>query len=135
MLRVVSPAMSDRSSLMAGVTITPYDPSALPLTLPPFGIPTFTLPACTQTIDKNAFEGDTSITVVDAGNCQFIDDYAFKNCTGLTQIRVSRDCDMSPSAFDGCTSLIAVYGPAGGLAESSSLKMGIPFVALPVEDE
>ncbi|MBR2822120.1 MAG: InlB B-repeat-containing protein [Clostridia bacterium] len=134
-LRVVSPAMSDRSSLMAGVTITPYDPSALPLTLPPFGIPTFTLPAYTQTIDDNAFEGDTSITVVDAGNCQNIDDYAFKNCTGLTQIRVSRDCDMSPSAFDGCTSLIAVYGPAGGLAESSSLEMGIHFVALPVEDE
>ena len=123
------------ASLMAGVTITPYDPSALPLTLPPFGIPTFTLPANTWTIEESAFEDDMSITVVDAGECRYIDSFAFRNCTGLTQICVSRDCDIAPSAFEGCTSLIAVYGPAGGRAESSSLKTGIPFVALPVEDE
>ena len=130
LLRVIREEQGGISRRLAGMTVTPYDPSGLPA----FGTPTFTLPAGLTAVEESAFEGGTAITVADAGSCESIGAYAFRGCTALTQIRVSRDCFIDLRAFDDCTSLVAVYGPAGGLAEYYALYIGIPFVPLPAED-
>lgn len=94
-----------------------------------FGPATFTLPSELRTIEAGAFEGDASITVVDAHACTAIGADAFNGCTGLTQIRLPINCTIGDRAFDGCTSLLAIYGTAGGSTETWANSNHIPFVA------
>ena len=77
----------------------------------------FTLPAVTA-IEANAFEGDASVTAVDASSCTSIGEKAFMGCTGLTQIRLPRDCTIDATAFAGCGT-VTVFAPAGGDTEDS----------------
>ncbi len=95
---------------------------------PPFGDATFTLPSGARTIEANAFEGDTLITVVDASNCTTIGDYAFSGCTGLTKIRLPINCTIGGHAFDGCTALYAIYGPTGGTTQDWAEDHDILFI-------
>ena len=74
------------------------------------------MPSALTTIEEGAFEGLTSLSVVDARSCTSIGADAFKG-TGLTQIRLSKDCQISGTAFNG-DALIYVYAPAGGLTEA-----------------
>ena len=82
-----------------------------------FGIPDFTLPAGLTTIGENAFEGITSMTVVDAGSCTSIGANAFKGCTGLKQIRLPGTCSIHEDAFDGLER-VCVFAPEGGSTEA-----------------
>ena len=98
-----------------------YEPEA-------FGDATFTLPSGARTVEANAFEGDTLISVVDAGNCETIGAYAFSGCTGLTKIRLPINCTIGEHAFDGCTALYAIYGPAGGSTQDWAEDHDILFI-------
>ena len=82
------------------------------LVVPAVSQAVFTLPAVTA-IEANAFEGNTSVTTVDAGSCTSIGEKAFMGCTGLTQIRLPRDCTIDATAFTGCGT-VTVFAPAGG---------------------
>ena len=84
----------------------------------PFGPAAFTLPAGTKTVGESAFEGDTSITVVEIpSGCESIGANAFKGCTGLTQIRIPLSVNsIHETAFDGCTNVL-VYGTSPSTAE------------------
>ena len=84
---------------------------------PQFGPAALTLPAALTAIEANAFEGDTSITSVDAQSCISIGAEAFSGCTGLTQIRVYPDCQIDSTAFTGCGTVF-VFAPAGSNAEA-----------------
>ena len=95
-----------------------YGTITFSISTPAFGNPDFTLPSDLTTIEESAFEGDTSITAVDAHNCTSIGAEAFKGCTGLTQIRVHQNCQINASAFTGCGT-VYVFAPAGGAAETS----------------
>lgn len=78
-----------------------------------FGTPDFILPAGIESIEDNAFEGVTGMTIVDAGHCTSIGQEAFKGCTGLTQILLDRDCEIAADAFSGCGT-VYVFAPDGG---------------------
>ena len=84
----------------------------------PFGTATFKLPAGTKTVGESAFEGDTSITVVEIlSGCESIGANAFKGCTGLTKIRIPLSVtSIHETAFDGCTNVL-VYGTSPSTAE------------------
>lgn len=94
-----------------------YSTVTMLLSAPAFGPATFTLPAALTAIEAGAFEGDASITVVDAHNCTSIGAGAFQDCTGLTQIRVNQDCQIDDTAFTGC-GMVYVFAPAGGDTET-----------------
>lgn len=94
----------------------------------PFGDVALVIPTETTTIEANAFEGDTSITTVDASRCTEIGAEAFKGCTGLTRIRLSQNCEIGDGAFDGCTALIAIYGSGEGTTQTWAEENGIVFV-------
>jgi pilin isopeptide linkage protein len=94
----------------------------------PFGDATFILPSGVKTIEASAFEGDTLISVVDAGNCENIGAYAFSGCTGLTKIRLPINCTIGEHAFDGCTALYAIYGLAGGSTQDWAEDHDILFI-------
>ena len=85
---------------------------------PAFGTPTFTLPAGTVSVEAGAFEGDSGITAVDAGQCTFIGAGAFRNCAGLRKILLPENCSVSPSAFDGCGTVF-VFAPDGSATEAT----------------
>ena len=91
--------------------------------IPPFGSADFALPAGVTAIAEGAFEGDTSITAVDAHNCESIGAGAFSGCTGLTQIRLPRDCGIDETAFEGCGT-VYVFAPAGGTAQAFCAAAG-----------
>ena len=98
--------------------------------MPTFGTPDFTLPEGLTTIEESAFEGDTLITVVDAGNCTSIGAYAFKGCTNLTQILLDKDCDIDNTAFSDCGTVF-VFAQANGKTETfCDTREGIEFVAM-----
>ena len=82
---------------------------------PEFGEPDFILPEQLKVLDESAFEGVTSLTIVDAHNCTSIGKDAFKG-TGLKQIRLPKDCEIDAEAFGGQT--VCVYAPAGGTTEA-----------------
>jgi len=90
---------------------------------PPFGSADFALPAGVTAIAEEAFEGDTSITAVDAHNCETIGAGAFSGCTGLRQIRLPKDCGIDETAFDGCGT-VYVFAPAGGTAQAFCAAAG-----------
>lgn len=94
------------------------DAAAVYTIFPPFGTATLTLPANTTTIGENAFEGDTSITAVNARSCTSIGAYAFKGCTSLTKIRLPKDCTVDSKAFTNCGTVL-VYAPAGGKTQNT----------------
>ena len=99
------------------------------IAIPSFGTPDFILPTGVGTIEANAFEGVTKMTVVDAQNCKKIDAEAFKG-TGLKQIRLDKDCDIDEDAFSSCGTVI-MYAPAGGKTEQFyNTHDGIEFVAI-----
>ena len=83
---------------------------------PVFGQASFTLPAGLTVIGDSAFEGDASITVVDAGHCVSIGANAFKGCTGLVKIRLPKSCAIDSTAFTGCGTVL-VFAPAGGTTQ------------------
>ena len=89
---------------------------------PAFGQATFTLPAELRTIEAGAFEGDTSITVVDAHGCTAIGAGAFKGCTGLTQILLPKNCRIASNAFALCDKVF-VYAPAGGTTQTACSRI------------
>ena len=91
--------------------------------VPVFNEADFVLPADLEIIAANAFEGDTSISAVDAGGCIFIGAKAFKDCMNLSRIRLPQNCRIAPSAFSGCDT-VYVYAPAGGVTESSCRSGG-----------
>lgn len=95
-----------------------------------FGTPDFTLPEGLTTIEANAFEGDTLITVVDASNCKSIGAYAFKGCTGLTQIRLDKDCDIDDTAFSDCGTVYVFARAEGKTKMFCDTHEGIEFVAI-----
>ena len=80
-----------------------------------FGEPDFILPEQLKVLDESAFEGVTSLTIVDAHNCTSIGKDAFKG-TGLKQIRLPKDCEIDPEAFG--EQRICVFAPAGGTTEA-----------------
>ena len=82
---------------------------------PEFGEPDFILPEQLKVLDESAFEGVTSLTIVDAHNCTSIGKDAFKG-TGLEQIRLPKDCEIDPEAFG--EQRICVFAPAGGTTEA-----------------
>lgn len=95
----------------------------------PFGPATFTLPASTGTVGESAFEGDTSVTIVDAQRCTALGANAFKGCTSLTQIRLPKNCSIDATAFTGCTGLSGIFAPAGGTTETWCKNNGVAFFA------
>ena len=95
-----------------------FSPIAMVITAPVFGPASFTLPDSPTVIEAGAFEGDTSITIVDAGRCTSIGAGAFGGCTALTQIRLPVDCHIDPSAFDGC-GVVFVFAPADGTTQTA----------------
>ena len=95
----------------------------------PFGPASFTLPAATKTLGESAFEGDTSVTIVDAQLCAALGANAFKGCTNLTQIRLPKDCSIDATAFTGCTGLSGIFAPAGGTTETWCKNNGVAFFA------
>ena len=114
-----------------------YGTVTMVLSTPTFGPAAFTLPAALTAIEAGAFEGDVSITVVDAHNCTSIGAGAFQGCAGLTQIRVSQDCQIDDTAFTGCGT-VYVFAPAGGAAETwCSMQSDVVFLeealSLPTE--
>ena len=88
----------------------------------------FILPSAARVIEAGAFEGNGSITAVDASRCTEIGDDAFRNCTTLRQVRLPKDCEISDSAFDGCDSRLVAYGTAGGTSQDWAIRHGIPFI-------
>lgn len=95
------------------------DVTAVYTLFPPFGTASFTMPAALRTIMASAFEGDTSITVVEIpSGCQKISADAFKGCTGLTQIRIPASVtSIDTTAFDGCVGVF-IYGTADSAAQT-----------------
>ncbi len=76
----------------------------------------FILPADTQSIEANAFQGDTHITaVVIPANCGSIGQEAFKDCVNLSYIRIPQGCEIGTNAFDGCE-WVRIYGTEGSSA-------------------
>lgn len=94
--------------------------------VPVFDEADFVLPASLMVIEANAFEGDTSISAVDAGGCGYIGAEAFKDCMNLSRLRLPQNCQIAPSAFSGCDT-VYVFAPAGGVTESSC-RSGAPCV-------
>ena len=84
--------------------------------VPEFGPAAFILPAQLTTIEESAFEGMTSMTIVDASNCTSIGKDAFKGCTNLTQIKLPKDCEINPAAFDHP---VYVFAPDGGTTKDA----------------
>jgi hypothetical protein len=83
---------------------------------PELGDPDFVMPGSLTAIGESAFEGATSMTVVDAHTCTAIAQGAFKG-TGLEKIRLPKECAISPAAFDQ-DGLIYVYAPSGGTTQA-----------------
>ena len=90
--------------------------------VPVFDEADFVLPAELRIIEANAFEGDVSISAVDAGGCISVGEEAFKNCAGLLQIRLPYYCRIDPTAFDDCGT-VYVYAPSGGTTENSCVRI------------
>ena len=67
-------------------------------------------------MEESAFEGVTSMTIVDAGNCQTIGKWAFKD-TGLTKIKLPIDCEINDATFYGLDQ-VYVFAPKGGSTEA-----------------
>lgn len=114
-------------------TIAAFPQSALTVSdasyTPAFGTASFTLPADTGAIAASAFEGDTSITVVDASHCTSIGASAFKGCTGLMRIRLPKNCAIASSAFANCGT-VYVFAPSGGTTQTACASIGnLSFVA------
>jgi len=86
------------------------------IVLPEFGYPDFIMPEGLTAIEAGAFEGVTSMAVVDAHACAFIGQDAFKG-TGLKQIRLPKDCAIDSAAFDE-EGVVYVFAPAGGTTQS-----------------
>jgi hypothetical protein len=84
---------------------------------PDFGTPDFVLPAGTQTIEANAFEG-AAMTVAEINSaCTSIGGEAFKDCAGLRMIRIPANCAIGENAFSGCGK-VYVYSAEGSPAEA-----------------
>ncbi|MBO4886650.1 MAG: hypothetical protein J5602_15180 [Clostridia bacterium] len=96
---------------------------------PVFGPATLILPADTAVIEESAFEGDASITIVDAGVCAAIGANAFRGCAALMQIRLPKNCQIDDAAFAECGAL-TVFAPAGGSAEQWANDNGFVFVPI-----
>ena len=96
-----------------------------------FNTPDFILPTEVVTVEANAFDGVTKMTVVDARNCKKIDAEAFKG-TGVKQIRLDKNCEIDDTAFASCGT-VYVFAPAGGETErfcNTNTQDGIEFVAI-----
>ena len=96
-----------------------------------FRSPNFVLPAFLTEIGEEAFAEDTSLTIMDAGNCAKIDANAFRGCTNLKRIRLSQNCEIDDTAFADCVALRAVFAPAGGTTAAWCASHDINFVAEP----
>ena len=95
-----------------------------------FGTPDFTLPTGVGTIEANAFDGVTKMTVVDARNCKKIGVEAFKG-TGVEQIRLDKDCEIAENAFSDCGTVF-VFAPANGLTKQCcDAQDNLIFVEIP----
>ena len=79
------------------------------------GTPDFTMPEQLTEIGESAFEGLTSMKVVDAQDCAAIGKDAFKN-SGPERIRLPKDCEIDAEAFGGRK--VYVFAPAGGTTEA-----------------
>lgn len=84
--------------------------------VPVYDTPNFTMPSRLTTIEENAFEGITALSVVDAQTCTSIRKWAFKD-SGVTQIKLPMDCDIDEDAFSGCGT-VYVYAPVGGMTQT-----------------
>ena len=96
-----------------------------------YGTPTFTLPAGTNTIGRNAFAGIAAQVVYVPGsdNPYPIGERAFASCPNLAQIRLPKNCDIDGAAFWGCPNLTAIYAPGGGSTEDWAKENGYGFKA------
>ena len=74
-----------------------------------------TLPEDLTAIEENAFEGATSLKVVDAHSCAAIGKDVFRDAS-LEKIRLPQDCAIDPAAFG--EQRIFVFAPAGGTTEA-----------------
>ena len=86
------------------------------IVMPEFGDPDFAMPEDLAVVEESAFEGVTSVTVVDAHSCASIGQDAFKG-TGLKKIRLPKDCAISDAAFDE-DGLVYIFAPSGGTTQS-----------------
>jgi hypothetical protein len=92
--------------------------------------PDFVLPAFLTEIGEEAFAEDTSLTIMDAGNCAKIDANAFRGCTNLKRIRLSQNCEIDDTAFADCVALRAVFAPAGGTTAAWCASHDVNFVPI-----
>ena len=86
------------------------------IVMPVFGDPDFVMPGGLTAIEESAFEGVTSMKVVDAHSCAAIGQGAFKGA-GLEKIRLPMDCEIDDAAFDQDGS-INVFAPSGGSTQA-----------------
>lgn len=94
-----------------------------------FGTSNFILLEGVGTIEANAFNEVTKMSVVDARNCTKIDAEAFKG-TGVKQILLDKDCEIDENGFSGCGTAY-VFAPDGGKTKTfCDTHEGIEFVAV-----
>ena len=99
------------------LTMPDRDVSIRAVTVFPFGVPEFILPADTDEVGPEAFAGIAADIVEIRAGCTFVGDRAFQNCPNLSQIRVPAGCAFGEDVFEGCGT-VCVYGWAGSPAET-----------------
>lgn len=81
-----------------------------------YGQPDFVLPAGTESVGENAFEGIQAHTVYIPNGCKSIGKHAFKDCPNLSRVAVPEQCEIGEDAFEGCA-LVYLFSGRGTPAE------------------
>lgn len=112
--------------------------SCLPVTSLADNDPTaLILPVGIETVDEEAFAGDTTIeTVVIGKKASAIGKRAFAGCTGLKAVSIgSMDIEIADNAFEGCGSDIVFYAHDDSTARLWALAHGYEFESLDADSD
>lgn len=92
-------------------------------------VPMMTLPAGLETIEAEAFAGDTFVCAVLSEGCEAIGAGAFRNCTQLRFVEIPASVtSIDSTAFEGCGDDLIIVTVSGSEAERFADAQGITCV-------